>query len=327
MTKILVTGAAGFIGSRVSKELALDGHEVLGVDNFNGYYNPKLKELRVSELLSNVTTLSLNLKDVDEVRHVIKDFKPESVLHFAGQPGVRLKVNAWNQYAEDNLTSFSNILQCATQYGISNFMYASSSSVYGNITGKTSENIERLTPQSFYGATKLANEILANANSSDMKTRGLRFFSVYGEFGRPDMAYFKIAGSILSGSRFSKYGKGDATRDFTHVSDVSMLTRALLAQMESCPEGKNDVVNIGGGNPHSLNDLISELEQNLGVSANIEQLEANKLDALETHADTSYLYSLIEERHQIDFNTGVRRFTDWIQDYDPETIKDWISSI
>lgn len=326
MAKILVTGAAGFIGSRVSSELTLEGHEVLGVDSFNGYYNPQLKELRVSELLKGQSTLCLNVSDLQGLREVFKEFKPESVLHFAGQPGVRLSVNSWNQYAEDNLISFSNILQCSTQYEISNFLYASSSSVYGNTIGKTSEYTNSLSPKSFYGATKLANEVLAKANTSGMKTRGLRFFSVYGEYGRPDMAYFRIAGSILTGKSFTKFGSGDATRDFTHISDVSLITRALLDQLKSCPENHNDVVNIGGGNPHSLNDLIIELEENLGGAAKIEEIEANKLDSLETHADTSYLYSLIEKRHQIEFSVGVKRFTDWIGTQDLKRVEDWIIS-
>ena len=122
-------------------------------------------------------------------------------------------------------------------------------------------------------------------------------------------------------------GKGDASRDFTHISDVSMITRALLKQMSTSSSGENDVVNIGGGNPHSLNDLIKELEENLGTEAKIEEIEANKLDALETHADTSYLYSLIDERHQIGFNAGVKRFTDWIQSHDSKIIDEWITSI
>lgn len=326
MAKILVTGAAGFIGSRVSSELILEGHDVLGVDSFNSYYSPQLKEFRVSELLRGQKTLRLNIKDLQDLKEVFKEFKPESVLHFAGQPGVRLDVNSWNQYTEDNLTAFSNIFQCSTQYEISNFLYASSSSVYGNTIGKTSEKIGSLSPKSFYGATKLANEVLAKANTSGMKTRGLRFFSVYGEYGRPDMAYFKIAASIITGKSFTKFGSGDATRDFTHVSDVSLITRALLDQLRYCPPNHNDVVNIGGGNPHSLNDLIIELEENLGEVAKIEEIEANKLDALETHADTSYLYSLIERRHQIDFSSGVKRFTDWIQTQDSKTLEDWIIS-
>ncbi len=327
MAKILVTGAAGFIGSRVSNELLLEGHEVLGVDNFNDYYSPNLKRLRILDLLKNQSLVEANLKDLDGLRRVMRDFKPESVLHFAGQPGVRLKVDSWNQYVDDNLVSFSNVLQCSTQLQVSNFLYASSSSVYGNITGKTSENIDGLSPQSFYGATKLANEVLAKSNSTEMRTRGLRFFSVYGEYGRPDMAYFKIAGSILTERSFTKYGKGDATRDFTHISDVSMITRALLKQMNLSPSGKNDVVNIGGGNPHSLNELIRELELNIGIEAKIEEMQANKLDALETHADTSYLYSLINERHQVGFKEGIKRFAEWIQSNESKIIEEWMTSI
>lgn len=326
MAKILVTGAAGFIGSRVSHELVLAGHEVLGVDNFNSYYSPKLKKLRVAELLNSQNTIELNLKDLEGLRTLIKNFRPESVLHFAGQPGVRLKVDSWNQYTEDNLVSFSNVIQCATQYEVTNFLYASSSSVYGNTSGKTSESMNSLSPQSFYGATKLANEVLARANTTDMKIRGLRFFSVYGEYGRPDMAYFKIAKGILMGKSFTKFGAGDAKRDFTHISDVSMITLSLLDQLNLCPSNHNDVVNIGGGNPHSLNDLISELEKNLGARLIIEALEANKLDVLETHADTSYLYSLIKVRHQIGFNAGIKRFSDWIQSYDLKIFEDRINS-
>ena len=324
MARILVTGIAGFIGSRVAHDLSFNGHEVMGVDNFNDYYSPKLKEMRVCDILGGIQVVNSDLKDLKRTSSVIGDFSPETVLHLAGQPGVRMNLESWYIYAEENLLAFSNVLQSSIEFGVKNFLYASSSSVYGNLLGKTSEDLLGLRPQSYYGATKLSNEILANSINSNLKVRGLRFFSVYGEYGRPDMAYFKIATSILTNRKFYKFGNGTVRRDFTHISDVSAITLALMDQLALQHSGFCDVVNIGGGNPHSLNQLISELELHFEQKAQIAVEAANILDSAETYADTDYLYSLVDVRHQIDFTTGIQRFANWLKSTPRASIEEWV---
>jgi UDP-glucuronate 4-epimerase len=323
MARVLVTGIAGFIGSRIAHDLKSRGHEVFGVDNFNSYYSPELKRMRVSEILGGIQVVDLDLKELGKAKSVLRDFSPETVLHFAGQPGVRMNLQSWNVYAEENLLAFSNVLQSSIEYGVKNFLYASSSSVYGNLLGKTNESMLGLRPQSYYGATKLANEILASSTNSNLKIRGLRFFSVYGEYGRPDMAYFKLATSILTRRKFHKFGEGTARRDFTHISDVSAITIALINQLSQNPAGFCDVVNIGGGNPHTLNELIIELESQFNQKALVVVENTDILDSIETHADTSYLYSLIDTRHQIDFSTGIERFANWLKSVPRDSIDTW----
>jgi UDP-glucuronate 4-epimerase len=325
MSRILVTGAAGFIGSHIAHDLSSEGHEILGLDNFNEYYSSNLKHLRSSKLLSNLAIQKIDLKNLEELRFAIHSFKPDAVIHLAAQPGVRIALDSWDRYSGDNLLAFSNVLQVALECRVKDFLYASSSSVYGNTLGKSSESLVDIKPQSFYGATKRANEILAASTGSSTRIRGLRFFSVYGEYGRPDMAYFQLAAAILLDRTFTKFGEGSAKRDFTHVSDVSRLTRSLLVELSEKQEGFSDVVNIGGGNPHTLNELIAELEVNLGKKCEIEVVASNNLDVAETHADTSYLHSLVEEKHEVGFSEGVTRFTNWISKIETAELKKWVA--
>jgi len=325
MSRIVITGAAGFIGSRIAHDLSIEGHEILGLDNFNEYYSSSLKALRASELLSNSVVEKIDLKNLEELRFAIRSFKPDAVIHLAAQPGVRIALDSWDKYSGDNLLAFSHVLQVSLECKVKDFLYASSSSVYGNTLGKSSENLVDIKPQSFYGATKRANEILAASTGSPTRIRGLRFFSVYGEYGRPDMAYFQLAAAILINGSFTKFGEGSARRDFTHISDVSRLTRALLVELSEREEGYSDVVNIGGGNPHTLNELIAELEINFGQNCEIKVVASNNLDVAETHADTSYLYSLIKDRHEVDFPDGVRKFTHWISQIETSEIKNWVA--
>ena len=175
MSRILVTGAAGFIGSHIAHDLSNEGHEILGLDNFNEYYSSKLKYLRSSELLSNLMIQKIDLKNLEELRFAIHSFKPDAVIHLAAQPGVRIALDSWDRYSGDNLLAFSHVLQVALECKVKDFMYASSSSVYGNTLGKSSENLIDIKPQSFYGATKRANEILAASTGSSTRIRGLRF--------------------------------------------------------------------------------------------------------------------------------------------------------
>ena len=210
--KYLVTGAAGFIGSNLSARLAKSGNEVLGVDNFSPYYSPKFKELRVANLLTpvGIEVKKIDLSDISAVVEIVREFRPTVIIHLAAQPGVRTPLGKSYQYVQNNLVAFANVLQTAIEESVPDFLYASSSSVYGNsLESPYREDNLNIRPISIYGATKFANEILTPAFVSGSKTRarGLRFFTVYGPWGRPDMAYFRIIDSILNGAEFKKLEK------------------------------------------------------------------------------------------------------------------------
>lgn len=327
-----MTGAAGFIGSHLSARLSSAGHEVLGVDNFSPYYSPELKELRVKELLSPhyVTVRKIDLSDLPTFQDLVREFKPDAIIHLAAQPGVRTPIGKSYEYIQNNLVAFSNVLQTAIQEGISEFLYASSSSVYGNSENiPYSENDLSIRPISIYGATKLANEILTPAfvNGSKTRARGMRFFTVYGPWGRPDMAYFRIIDSILNGSEFTKFGGGEVKRDFTFVDDITSSIELLSKELANRPDGYSDVVNIGGGSPHSLNDLIKVISERLNSSPLISESVTNPNDTVFTCADVTRLSSYTKNLPLIDLTEGVRFTVNWAeQDGIKQNLTNWINS-
>ena len=314
--KFLVTGAAGFIGAHLSSQLAKMGHQVVAVDNFSSYYSTELKKLRVSSLLSadGIEFHEYDLKDRVQVKSLFSRNNFNSVFHLAAQPGVRLPSSQYSKYVDDNLVVFENILSSTVLNSIPNFLYASSSSVYGNSKLiPYSEKEKGLEPVSFYGATKLANEILVPSvvRNSHTKARGMRFFTVYGPWGRPDMAYFRIIARLLVGSPFTIFGDGNVIRDFTYIGDVVDSIIGLDSELSNRPSGFSDLVNIGGGNPSSLNGMIEQISRQFDVSSEFDHSEFNANDVKGTHADTSYLYGLTGNRPATTLEEGLFNAIEW----------------
>jgi len=330
--KYLVTGAAGFIGSNLSSQLASAGHEVIGLDNFSPYYSPQLKELRVEKLLvpKGISIKKIELSDIDSVQKIVRATNPDAIVHLAAQPGVRTPLGNSYEYIQNNLVAFTNVLQVAIQESIPNFLYASSSSVYGNSNKAVyKEDDLSIRPISIYGATKLANEILTPAFISGSRTRarGMRFFTVYGPWGRPDMAYFRIIDSVLNGSEFKKFGEGEVKRDFTFVDDITNAIEKLSHELTKRPFGYSDVVNIGGGSPHSLNDLIMVISNQVGSKPSVLETFSNPNDVSFTCADVAKLNELTNSSPKINLETGVFQTIEWAKQAGVrELLNKWVNS-
>jgi UDP-glucuronate 4-epimerase len=314
--RILVTGAAGFIGSSLCKKLHFLGHNVTAIDNFSDYYDITLKQLRVKELLTplEVEVLNLDICDSIAIEKIIKSIKPDLLIHLAAQAGVRLKVNESHKYVESNLVGFSNILISTVENKVPYFLYASSSSVYGDrasIPYKESEN--NLHPNSFYGGTKLTNEILTSTLVANSETvaRGLRFFTVYGPWGRPDMAYFRMLANTLVNSKLKIYGDGSVERDFTFIDDATNAIELLIDELQIHPKGYSDVVNVGGGHPVSINKLIEVVEKISNKQLVFEKYDRNLTDVSKTMADASKLFRLTGYRPKTEIETGILETFKW----------------
>ena len=303
------------MGSNTSAKLANLGHEVLGIDSITDYYSKELKLNRVESLLlgNDVEFLNLDLVNESDFSGLIRHFKPEAVIHLAAQPGVRLGVSQYGNYISSNLVAFANTLKNVLEYEIPNFLYASSSSVYGNdsqVPYRESES--NLKPRSFYGATKLANEVLAKSiTSSKTRIRGLRFFTVYGPWGRPDMAYFKIADALKNGAEFELFGDGTVLRDFTFIDDTSLSIVGLLENLASQPSGTNDVINVGGGKPHSMLELIAEMEALTSTRLVLKNSEPAAGDVKLTIADTRKQKELLGFSPSTSLHDGLEKFIHW----------------
>ena len=314
--KVLITGAAGFVGAAVTEHFATKGHDVHAIDSFSDYYSVDLKRFRARNLKEKfdleIDEVDLSIKD--SVKAIFRDFSPNSVIHLAAQPGVRLPLSENHRYVKDNLLGFSNVALESTLHGADSFIYASSSSVYGDHSSTIlTENLKDLHPISFYGATKLTNEILANALSATTSTkfRGLRFFTVYGPWGRPDMAYFKLISAGLNTNTFTLYGDGSKKRDFTYIDDaidsVYELTKEIMQR-----NGKlSDIVNVGGGSPVSMDTLISTIEDELQIKINVEKHPNAEGDVNSTFASKQYLEELIGPRKFVGLEKGIHETVKW----------------
>lgn len=330
--KYLVTGASGFIGFHLTAKLIAEGHEVLGVDNFNDYYSPELKLLRAKELWDRFQfkIQEFDLCSKSSTSKLVSKFQPDSIVHLAAQPGIRLPFSKINYYILNNIVAFSNIIETAVQNEVPNFLYASSSSVYGNSTKiPFCESEVGLKPISLYGSTKLCNEILTSTYIANTQTRarGMRFFTVYGPWGRPDMAYFRLAASALTTSEFKLFGDGQIKRDFTYVGDIVGMISALNKELSTRETGFCDVVNIGGGNPHSMKDLINEIEEKLKLSITISYERSNKSDSNFTCADTTLIERLTGYVPKVSLSQGLDQVLKWSTDSSVRSrLLDWTSS-
>jgi UDP-glucuronate 4-epimerase len=314
--RILVTGAAGFVGSYVSARLAAMGHQVFGCDNFNDYYDPQLKHDRVAALLApaGVVCDVVELADPAQVAALFERVQPTLVVHLAAQAGVRYSLINPQAYIQSNLVAFGNIIEACRQARIEHLLYASSSSVYGeNAKVPFSESDITDTPVSLYAATKKSNELMAYSYSKLYKfpATGLRFFTVYGPWGRPDMAYFSFTQKLLKGAPIQVFAEGKLTRDFTYIDDIVEGVVRLLFKPSEEGGVPHAVYNIGNDQPVSVLYFIETLETALGVKAVKEFLPMQPGDVPATHADTNKLKAWVDFAPRTSLETGLTRFKDW----------------
>ena len=327
--RILVTGVAGFIGMHVTLRLLNDGHEVAGLDNLNDYYDVGLKQARLDHIGSpnQFAFHKLDLADRDGINTLFTEFRPEIVINLAAQAGVRYSLENPHSYIDSNIIGFTNILEACRHHEVGHLIYASSSSVYGlneDMPFHEGQNVDH--PLALYGATKKANELLAHSYSHlfGLPTTGLRFFTVYGPWGRPDMALFKFTDAIVKGRPIDIYNHGQMVRDFTYIDDIVEGVVRLADKPAAADEvfdvaapdaGSSNVpwriFNIGNGQPTPLMDYISALEQTLGVEAKKNFMEMQPGDVLVTSADTSRLNKWVGFKPNTPVQTGIKRFVDW----------------
>jgi UDP-glucuronate 4-epimerase len=330
--KVLVTGAAGFIGSAVSARLNAQGHEVVGIDSISDYYDQNLKKMRVAHFLTQngIHFDKVDIAKLDHIQEICRSFKPDAVIHLAAQAGVRTPNTMLTNYVGANLVGFTNLLQTVVELNTSIFLYASSSSVYGNNSAAPySEDEKNLNPTSFYGASKLSNEIFVKSvlTHSETKAAGMRFFTVYGPWGRPDMAYFRILTSVLTGAKFELFGDGSIRRDFTYIDDTVSGIIALFENASKLETGKPEIFNIGGGNPASISELILEIEKIAGST--VKRVTKNEIsgDVRETIANPAKLQAFTGFTPQISLEKGLRKFYDWsTREEIASQLHDWVSS-
>lgn len=331
--KILVTGSAGFIGSTLSIRLLARGDEVIGLDNLNDYYDVNLKKARLAriESHSNFTDIRLNLEDREDIAELFKKHKPDRVVNLAAQAGVRYSLENPLAYIDSNVLGFANILEGCRHNGIEHLVYASSSSVYGantNMPFSVHHNVDH--PLSFYAASKKANELMAHTYSHlyDLPTTGLRFFTVYGPWGRPDMALFMFTKSILAGKPIDVFNYGNHRRDFTYVDDiVEGIIRVLDQPAPPNPEWTGDasdpatslapyrIYNIGNNSPVELMRYIEVLEECLGKKAQKNLLPLQPGDVPDTYADVTALIDDTGYKPNTSVEDGVARFVEWYRNY------------
>ncbi|MBL0377995.1 MULTISPECIES: NAD-dependent epimerase [unclassified Staphylococcus] len=330
--KILITGVAGFIGSHLAKKLIKQGHHVIGIDSINDYYSVSLKEDRLESIgKEKFTFYKLKLENHDDLVKIFKDEKPEVVVNLAAQAGVRYSIDNPKAYIDANIVGFANILECCRHFDIHNLIYASSSSVYGANTSKpfsTSDNIDH--PLSLYAATKKSNELMAHTYSHlyNLPTTGLRFFTVYGPWGRPDMALFKFTKAIVNDEVIDVYNHGNMMRDFTYVDDIVEAISRLVKKPASPNKewsGANPdpsssyapykIYNIGNNSPVRLMEFVEAIENKVGKESKKNYMDLQPGDVPETYANVDDLFRDIDFKPETTIQDGVNKFVDWYLEY------------
>ena len=331
--KILVTGSAGFIGSALTLRLLQRCDEVVGIDNHNDYYDPAIKEARLARFSghTNYTHLRIDLADRVAIEAAFQAHKPNRVVNLAAQAGVRYSIENPLAYINSNIVGFAHILEGCRHHGVEHLVYASSSSVYGaNTTMPFSVHHNVDHPLSLYAASKKSNELMAHTYSHlyDLPTTGLRFFTVYGPWGRPDMALFKFTKAIVDGEKIQVFNYGKHRRDFTYIDDiVEGILRILDRPAPANPDWRGDqpdpgsskapwrVYNIGNSSPVELTDYIAAIENALGEKAEVELLPLQPGDVPDTYADVTDLESEFQYRPATPINEGIDSFVAWYRNY------------
>jgi len=335
---IIITGAAGFIGYHLSKRILMENIPLIGIDNMNDYYDINLKEARLQDLQKITLNKDVNFKFFKEnindkyvIEKIFTKYKPEIVINLAAQAGVRYSMENPSAYIQTNLVGFSNILELSSNYPVKHLIYASSSSVYGGNTRmpfSESQNVDH--PVSLYAATKRANELLAHSYSHiySIPATGLRFFTVYGPWGRPDMSLFLFTKSILEGEPIKVFNHGNMTRDFTYIDDIVESIMRLLKKPPiqdksfdtSNPNpdtswAPHRIFNIGNSTPESLIDYIKAIEDNLGIKAKKELLPLQPGDVPSTFSDCTSLESYINYKPNTSIKDGIKKFISWYRKF------------
>ena len=316
--KIFVTGAAGFIGYHLSKSLLDDGFEVLGIDNINDYYDPNLKYARLVQLkpYKNFTFEKVDIADRKSLTKAFIDFKPNKVVNLAAQAGVRYSIENPYAYMDANLVGFLNIIELCRHNNVEGLIYASSSSVYGGNTKIPFSVEDRVDkPIALYGATKRANELIAYSYSHlyGLHTTGLRYFTVYGPWGRPDMAMFIFTKKIMAGESILVFNNGYMKRDFTYIDDIITGTRSAIDNNYTC-----EVFNLGNHRSEQLMDVVSLIEENLGKKAEIDFQPMQPGDVPESFANIDKSIVMLGYKPTTNVDAGIRKFIEWYINYNDQ---------
>ena len=315
MEKILVTGSSGFIGMHLCKSLLEDGYQVVGIDNMNDYYDPALKEARLKELYlyDNFKFVKADISDYPSVETAFKDFEPEKVVNLAAQAGVRYSLENPQAYIQSNVVGFMNILECCRHHQVKGLIYASSSSVYGGnekIPFSIDDSVDR--PISIYAASKISNELMAHTYSHlyGLHTTGLRFFTVYGPWGRPDMAMYIFTEKISNDLPIPVFNYGKMQRDFTYIDDIIDGVKASIDKNFFC-----EIFNLGNNRCENLMDMIALIEQNLGKKAEMNLMDIQPGDVKKTFADIEYSRDKLGYEPTTSITEGIPVFIRWYRDY------------
>lgn len=323
--KILITGVSGFIGYWLTESLLKEGHSIVGMDNLNSYYDKKLKEDRLEKLIilnknrskekDNFIFHKSDLTNREELSNIFLESKFDLVINLAAQAGIRYSFESPSEYIDSNIVGFFNLLEKTKEFGVKNLIYASSSSVYGNLDKYPAHENERTDKQeSLYAVSKKTNELLAQYYSKnfDLNCIGLRFFTVYGPYGRPDMATYLFTKAILEKTPLKLFNKGDLYRDFTYIDDIVEGINILIKNISAF--SKNEIINIGYGNSISVSEMISIIENVIGIKAIKVDKEMQKGDVYKTHSSTEKL-SKLGYKPNFSFAKGYIKYFEWYKKY------------
>ena len=313
--KVIVTGSSGFIGMHFCKKLLDNGFHVMGIDNMNNYYSKKLKKERLEILKSykNFMFEKVDISNFEDLNHLFLSFKPQKVINLAAQAGVRYSIKNPHAYIDSNINGFMNILECCRHNNISGLIYASSSSVYGGNKKFPFSVKDRVdNPISIYAASKKANELMANTYSHlyGLKTTGLRFFTVYGPWGRPDMAMYIFTKKIINGDPIPLFNRGEMKRDFTYIDDIIDGIFSAMEKNYQC-----EIFNLGNNKSEDLINVINLIENQLGEKAKIDLLEMQPGDVTKTIADIDYSEKKLGYKPIKTIRDGIPEFIKWFKEY------------
>ncbi len=319
MEKILVTGSCGFIGMHLCKYLLKNDYEVLGIDNMNDYYDPLLKMNRLEQISAhdNFSFIELNISNYDQLSNVFSNYKPDKVVNLAAQAGVRYSLENPHAYVETNISGFMNILECCRYNKVKGLIYASSSSVYGGNKQNSFSIEDRVDkPISIYAASKKANELMAHTYNHlyGLNTTGLRFFTVYGPWGRPDMAMYIFTEKIMRGQKIPVFNHGKMERDFTYIDDI---IQGIVKSLEKNYE--NEIFNLGNNRCENLMDMINHIEESIGEKAIIDFMDIQPGDVKKTFADIEYSKKMLNYSPKTPIAVGIPLFIEWYKSYITKT--------